>query len=94
MVHFADYAYKVTCNAESLPALYMPGKENGQWVYLDTLGGTFDRNKVDEFKTHFYKLQGWDTTTGYPTRRTLASLELSRVADELEKAGKLGSMAS
>jgi aldehyde:ferredoxin oxidoreductase len=94
MVHFADYAYDVISNAEGMPALYMPGKENGKWVYIDTLGRTFDRKGVEEFKTHFYKLQGWDVTTGYPTRQTLTSLGLSYVADELEKAGKLGSVSS
>jgi hypothetical protein len=29
-------------------------------------------------------------TSGYPTRDTLKSLDLSYVADELEKHGKLG----
>ena len=94
MVHFADYAYNVISNGEGMPAVYLPGKENGQWAYIETLGRTFDRQKVDEFKTHFYKLQGWDVTTGYPTRQTLASLGLTHVADELEKAGKLGASSS
>ncbi len=94
MVHFADYVYKVISNAEGMPALYMPGKENGKWAYIDTLGRTFDRKGVEEFKTHFYKLQGWDVSTGYPTRKTLTSLGLAYVADELEKAGKLGAMSS
>jgi aldehyde:ferredoxin oxidoreductase len=94
MVHFADYAYDVITKMEILPALYMPGKENGKWAYIDTLGRTFDRKGVEEFKTHFYKLQGWDVATGYPTRRTLTSLGLAYVADELDKAGKLGTMSS
>lgn len=94
MVHFADYAYKIMSNAEGMPSIYLPGKENGKWAYIDTLGRTFDRKGVEEFKTHFYKLQGWDVTTGYPTRKTLASLGLAKVADELEKAGKLGVMSS
>jgi aldehyde:ferredoxin oxidoreductase len=94
MVHFADYAYNVISNGEGLPEVYLPGKENGNWAYIETLGRTFDRQKVDEFKTHFYKLQGWDVTSGYPTRQTLASLRLTYVADELEKAGKLGTTSS
>lgn len=94
MVHFADYVHTVACNAENYPALYLPGKENGQWSYIDTLGRTFNREKVEEFKTLFYKLQGWDVASGYPTRRTLVSLGLAGVADELEKAGKLGSETS
>ncbi len=94
MVRFADYVHSVPCNAEGLPALFMPGKENGKWAYVETLGRTFDRKKVEEFKTRFYKVQGWDVASGYPTRKTLSSLGLGYVADELEKAGKLGSMSS
>ncbi len=94
LVHFADYAYDVASNAEGLRRIYMPGTENGQWTYMDVRGRTFDRQKVEEFKTRFYKLQGWDTASGYPTRRTLTSLGLGYVADELEKAGRLGSEAS
>ncbi len=94
MVRFADYAYDVVSNGEGMPAVYLPGKENGEWAYIDTLGRTFDRKKVEEFKTHFYKLQGWDVASGYPTRRTLNSLGLAHVADELQKAGKLGSGSS
>jgi ferredoxin len=42
------------------------------------------------FKTRFYQFQGWDTKTGFPTRKALESLDLEGVADELEKNGKLG----
>ena len=94
MVRFADYAYDVVSNGEGMPAVYMPGKENGEWAYIDTLGRTFDRKKVEEFKTRFYRLQGWDVASGYPTRRTLTSLGLAHVADELQKASKLGSASS
>jgi aldehyde:ferredoxin oxidoreductase len=51
---------------------------------------TLDRDKFDEFKTRFYELQGWEPTTGYPTRAALESLGLGYVADELEGHGKLG----
>ena len=49
-----------------------------------------DRKKFDEFKTRFYRIQGWDTATGYPTRTALEPLGLGYVVDELEKNGKLG----
>jgi aldehyde:ferredoxin oxidoreductase len=94
LVHFADYAYKVSSNAEGLRRIYLPGMENDHWTYLDVRGRTFDRRKVEEFKTCFYKVQGWDVASGYPTRRTLTSLGLGYVADELEKAGRLGAEAS
>jgi aldehyde:ferredoxin oxidoreductase len=49
-----------------------------------------DKDGVEEFKTRFYTLQGWNTETGFPTRSTLADMELEHVADELEVQGKLG----
>ena len=49
-----------------------------------------DRVKFEGFKTAFYKLQGWNTASGYPTRVTLESLDMKNVADELEAKNKLG----
>jgi len=37
----------------------------------------------------YYKLRGWDVTTGMPTREKLEELGLKEVADELERLGKL-----
>ena len=90
MVHFADYLYKVPGDAEKLKFVYLPGRIKGKWTYFDALGRVFDREKFEAFKTRFYKLQGWDTATGYPMRSTLESLGLKCVADELEKKEKLG----
>jgi len=91
MVHFADNVYKrrPPFPAE-VPNAYMPGKENGKWDYYGYSYRTLDREKFDEFKTRFYRLQGWDTATGYPTRAALEPLGLGYVADELKKDGKLG----
>jgi aldehyde:ferredoxin oxidoreductase len=58
--------------------------------YIKTLGRHFDKNKFEEFKTRFYRLQGWDVRTGYPSRETLESLDLGYVADELKKNDRLG----
>ena len=49
-----------------------------------------DKSKFEEFKSRFYRFQGWDTESGYPTRKALESMELGYVADELGKNGKLG----
>ena len=49
-----------------------------------------DKAKFDEWKTKFYTLEGWDTSTGWPTRSTLEELGLDQVADKLEANGKLG----
>ena len=59
-------------------------------TYFDARGRYMDKEKFEGFKTRFYKLQGWDTASGYPTRGTLESIGLGYVGDELEKNGRLG----
>jgi aldehyde:ferredoxin oxidoreductase len=44
-----------------------------------------ERSRLEAIKDRFYKLRGWDLTTGVPTRNTLESFDLKDVADELEK---------
>ena len=90
MVHFADYYYTRPGFSPGGYPEYMPGIKDGKWRYIKTLGRHFEKNKFEEFKTRFYKLQGWDTRNGYPTRGTLESLELDYVADELKKNNRLG----
>lgn len=67
-------------------AVYLKGKwsfENQNDLYLDKKG-------VEQFKTHFYKLEGWNTDTGWPTRKTLEGLGMKKVADLMAGKGKLG----
>ena len=91
MVHFSDNVYKKwPLFPADVPNAHLPCKKNGEWDYHGCSYRKLDRDKFDEFKTRFYKLQGWDTTTGYPTRAALEPLGLGYVADELEKNGKLG----
>jgi aldehyde:ferredoxin oxidoreductase len=87
---FADYIYtQPGIRARGYPE-YMPGINNGEWDFVVTSGRHFDKDKFEAFKTRFYQFQGWDTKTGFPTRKALESLDLEGVADELEKNGKLG----
>ena len=91
MVHFVDNIYeKQPIFSLEVRNAHMPGKEKGKWDYYGYSRRTLDRDKFDEFKTRFYRLQGWDESSGYPKRSTLESLELGYVADELEKNEKLG----
>jgi len=93
MVHFADNIYEkqpLFPVDDNIPNVHMPGKKNGKWGHYGYSKRTLDRNKFDEFKTRFYRLQGWDESSGYPTRSTLESLELGYVADELERNNKIG----
>jgi aldehyde:ferredoxin oxidoreductase len=44
-----------------------------------------ERSRLEAIKDDFYKLRGWDLTTGVPTRNTLESFDLKDVADALER---------
>ncbi len=67
----------------------MPVFENGEWSYKSVAGRILDRQKVEDWKTKFYTLEGWDVATGWPTRATLEELGLGHVADELASNDKL-----
>lgn len=85
---FADYVYDVP----AAPGPFVvPVFENGAWSYKSVVGRKLDRAKVEDWKTKFYSVEGWDTKTGAPTRTTLEKLGLKNVADALEETGKLGS---
>ena len=86
MVVFADYVHDKPLGAAAM----MPGREKGEWKYLNLKDRRVDREGFEKFKTLFYKREGWDVATGRPTRRTLADLGLCKAADELEEQGKLG----
>jgi aldehyde:ferredoxin oxidoreductase len=90
MVHFADYFYTQPSWTPDGQPEYMPGRENGKWRYIKTLGRHFDKDKFEEFKSRFYTLQGWEANTGYPTAGTLKSQGLDYVTAELAQSGKLG----
>lgn len=90
MVHFAEYIYTKPSKGVEGPILFLTGRKNGKWIYFNALGRRMNKGKFEEFKTRFYKLQGWDTSSGYPKRSTLESLGLDYVADELEENNILG----
>ena len=67
----------------------MPTKENGEWDYRKVLPEQLDKDKVEDWKTLYYELEGWDTKTGWQTRDTLENLGLQNIANELESMKKL-----
>jgi len=89
MVRFADYIYTNPGRTPSGYPEYMPGIKTGKWDYVITSGRHFDPVQFEDFKTRFYRFQGWDEKTGCPTRKILESLGLDNVADELEANGKI-----
>jgi aldehyde:ferredoxin oxidoreductase len=68
--------------------------DKGKWYYKDLMGRSLDKAKVDEWKTIFYRLEGWDINTGWPKRSTLEKMDMGFVADALEAADRLGEEAS
>jgi aldehyde:ferredoxin oxidoreductase len=88
MVQFPEYIYSVPLPPDW--PQFLPGREKGQWKYIQVNGRHLDKQKFEEWKTKFYHLEGWDTETGWPTRETLKDVGLGNVAEELEKRGKLG----
>jgi aldehyde:ferredoxin oxidoreductase len=68
----------------------LPVYENGEWKTRVMDDMYFDKGGVEQWKTRYYQCEGWDTHTGWPTRKTLEELGLHNVADTLKSAGKLG----
>ena len=86
MAKFAPFVYD-----QPQPApVSVQAVENGKWKYVSARGWTIDREKFEQWKTRYYKLEGWDPETGWPRRRTLEDLDMKNVADELEQKGRLG----
>ncbi len=93
MVRFARFIYEKPYDRFEVyfPFYNWPTRdENGAWAYRSVLNRRLSEEGVERWKTHFYRLEGWDPRTGWPTRSTLESLGLAHVADELERAGRLG----
>jgi aldehyde:ferredoxin oxidoreductase len=85
MEKFPDYVYNEKSKGNILP-MY----QNGKWSYETGAGRTLDRAKVEEFKTKFYKFEGYNPDNGYPTRDTLEKAGLRKVADLLQSRNRLG----
>ena len=86
--NFSGYMYKPgASNAHYSPTL--PVFDGTDWGWKDCSDLYLDRDGFERWKTAFYQAENWRPDTGYPTRPTLEKLGLSRVADVLEKSGKL-----
>ena len=68
----------------------IPVFDGTKWDWTDCGDLYLDRDGVEQWKTAFYTIEGWDPKTGNPKRQTLRELGLSRIADTLEENGKLG----
>ena len=84
---FTNYVYDVK-TTKPFPLVV---HEDGKWSYSLCQGRTLDRGKFEDFKSRFYVHEGFEESTGRPTRAGLETLGLGFAADALETAGKLGS---
>jgi aldehyde:ferredoxin oxidoreductase len=69
----------------------LPVYEKGQWKFSDNLGRTLDPDRFEEWKSRYFRLEGWDVGSGWPTRATLEEMGLRKIADALEHHNRLGS---
>jgi len=87
--HFSDPripSSEATFNMSGTKPVYQDGK----WSFEDQSDMYLDGESVEPFKTNFYKLEGWDVKTGWPTRKTLEGLGMNKVADVMAAKGRLG----
>ncbi len=86
---FYPYMYKPGASGQ---AMYggVPIYESGKWRSDPAPDMYLDRKGVDDFKTHFYELEGWDKEHGWPTRKTLLGFGMEKVANTLGARGRLG----
>jgi aldehyde:ferredoxin oxidoreductase len=81
---FPDYVYDQPTRGSIQPMVV-----DGKWTYATGQGRKLDRAKVEDWKTRFYKFEGYDPKTGIATRETLEKMGMKKVADALQKKGKL-----
>jgi aldehyde:ferredoxin oxidoreductase len=89
MENFTGYYYRPGASYCGF-APELPIFDGSKWEWQNCKELYFTREGVDQFKTHFYKLEGWDPESGYPTRKTLEDLGMKHVADLLQSKNKLG----
>jgi aldehyde:ferredoxin oxidoreductase len=81
---FPDYIYDKPGGENILP-MYI----DGQWKYDGGRGRKLDRAKFEDFKTRFYKFEGYGEN-GIPTQETLSKMKMPKVAEVMKSKGKLG----
>ena len=61
-----------------------------KWSYSDGKGRKLDRAKFEDWKTKFYKFEGYNIENGWPTKKALNDMGLKKVADVMKNKGRLG----
>jgi aldehyde:ferredoxin oxidoreductase len=87
MEKFSGYMYRP---GAAYPMGEFPVYDGSKWEWLPCTEMYLDKRGVEQWKTAFYTVEGWDTQTGFPSRKTLEDLGLKQAADMLEARNKLG----
>jgi aldehyde:ferredoxin oxidoreductase len=66
------------------PSCTVPGKDGQPF---SRLGAVVDRGEFERMKSEFYRLRGWDVSTGLQTVQALEPLGLEDVARDLQQEG-------
>jgi aldehyde:ferredoxin oxidoreductase len=90
MEKFSGFMYKAGASFINVGG-GVPTYDGSKWTWVPGDDMILDERGVEQWKTAFYKFEGWDVKTGYPNRKTLEDLGLKNVADVLQAANKLGS---
>lgn len=67
-----------------------PIYDGKNWEWQDCRELYLTEEGMEQWKTHFYEVEGWDKDSGYPRRKTLEDLEMKHVADLLKSKDRLG----
>ncbi len=87
MEKFSGFIYRP---GATWPRGDFPVYDGSKWAWLPCAEMYLDERGVEQWKTAFYTIEGWDTRTGFPTRKTLEDLGLRHAADMLKSRNKLG----
>ena len=69
------------------PECMVPGK-NGELI--SRRGAVIDRAAFEKLKDEYYKLRGWEVSSGLQTKQRLTELGLHDVAEDLDRRGLIG----
>jgi aldehyde:ferredoxin oxidoreductase len=89
MEKFSGFMYKPGASHANVMG-GVPIYDGSKWSWTTGLDMYLDKQGVEQWKTAFYRIEGWDVNSGAPTRKTLEDLELKHAADALQSKNKLG----
>ncbi len=86
---FSGYMYRPGASFCGMSS-NLPIFDGSKWEWISCRDLYMTDKGVEQWKTHYYQVEGWDPQTGYPKRNTLEDLGMKQVADVLQAKNKLG----